>query len=372
METKDKNMISKNEAAVEEDNKETPIKEGDQKKDNNITESIIQDKTTEKRKKKIMLFSLVVGISLCLLLGIYILMSIPQKKYNLAIESMNAGNYQLASEQFAELGDYEDAATLRIQCNTILFQNLLISADVKGAEGLYQEFVNEEMMREALQDTAREVVSEKQRDGKLEEAEAIIEAFWKEEDKAIWKPICIELARKGQEVQMYDLAIKMYEYYETDTDIREDLQQCRYQIVVKDGDIDALYALAVNNYADAREKLSEVLPSDELFEQLEFGTVDINLVEKNDGYYVPMSDVYYKYLVSVALTNKSKVPITGTFRIILKDSWGSSYTVNLKIDETLQPEKAGYYSGYVTFYNKDYGWSEPIIKNKEIKIAYEK
>ena len=114
------------------------------------------------------------------------------------------------------------------------------------------------------------------------------------------------------------------------------------------------------------------MPSDELFEQLEFGTVDINLVEKNDGYYVPMSDVYYKYLVSVALTNKSKVPITGTFRIILKDSWGSSYTVNLKIDETLQPEKAGYYSGYVTFYNKDYGWSEPIIKNKEIKIAYEK
>ena len=39
-----------------------------------------------------------------------------------------------------------------------------------------------------------------------------------------------------------------------------------------------------------REKLSEVLPSDELFEQLEFGTVDINLVEKNDGYYVPMSE----------------------------------------------------------------------------------
>ena len=219
---------------------------------------------------------------------------------------------------------------------------------------------------------SQEIKKKKELSHKLEEAEAIIEAFWKEEDKAIWKPICIELARKGQEVQMYDLAIKMYEYYETDTDIREDLQQCRYQIVVKDGDIDALYALAVNNYADAREKLSEVLPSDELFEQLEFGTVDINLVEKNDGYYVPMSDVYYKYLVSVALTNKSKVPITGTFRIILKDTWGSSYTVNLKIDETLQPEKAGYYSGYVTFYNKDYGWSEPIIKNKEIKIAYEK
>ena len=41
METKDKNMISKNEAAVEEDNKETPKKHAIKKKDNNITESII-------------------------------------------------------------------------------------------------------------------------------------------------------------------------------------------------------------------------------------------------------------------------------------------------------------------------------------------
>ena len=48
METKDKNMISKNEAAVEEDNKETPIKEGDQKKD--------RIKLRKKERKKLCYF----------------------------------------------------------------------------------------------------------------------------------------------------------------------------------------------------------------------------------------------------------------------------------------------------------------------------
>ncbi|MCL1890993.1 MAG: zinc ribbon domain-containing protein [Coriobacteriia bacterium] len=278
-----------------------------------VAQTAVQAPQKKKRSKKGLIISLIVLLLLAAL-GTAAVLVVPgllqAQNYEKAQATMDAGDYKEAHALFSNLGDYEDAEKLAVECQRhIDYQK----ADDAFEVGMYEE--------------AREIFAELGADGFLDAKDRVNDCDYK---------IAEGLFADGNYTEARDLfwSLSVVDY----KDAAEQVKACEYKLAEKllaDGDREGAYYafIELDDYSDAKAKAESCLvdtPKEGvLFQNTKFKSSDVSL--KLDANKTPWP-VYLKiysgdtHVATVFLNKGGKATInlpagTYTFREAYGEAW---------------------------------------------------